>query len=93
MVVKRLNLKMGRKTFLIKKAVLYTRVSTNKEVQQTSLENQKIRYTEYCKSKGYELIDTYADEGLTGTNVRRIEFKRMLYDAGLDYIRSDLGYV
>ncbi|KAA0957688.1 hypothetical protein FQ085_06460 [Planococcus sp. ANT_H30] len=75
-----------------KKAVLYTRISTNKLEQQKSLVNQEERYTEYCKTMGYELAEIYADEGLTGTNVRRVKFKEMLLDAGLSYTRNDLGY-
>lgn len=75
-----------------KRAVVYTRVSTNKSEQKKSLSNQEERYTEYCKSMGYDLVAIYADEGLTGTNVRRVKFKEMLLDAGLTYTRNDLGY-
>ncbi|MDJ0332286.1 recombinase family protein [Planococcus sp. S3-L1] len=74
-----------------KKVVLYTRVSTNKEEQKKSIANQEERYIDYCNSRGYDLINIYADEGLTGTNARRIKFKEMLLDAGLDYERNDLG--
>ncbi|MFP3357575.1 recombinase family protein [Planococcus sp. SIMBA_143] len=74
------------------KAVVYTRVSSNKEEQKSSLITQEEFYTEYCERKGFELIKLYADEGLTGTNVRRESFREMLYDAGLDYTRNDNGY-
>lgn len=71
-----------------KRAVVYTRVSTNKEEQKKSLENQRQIYTDYCNKENLELIEIYADER-SGTNARRKEFIRMMYDAGLDYIRDD----
>jgi len=70
------------------RAVLYTRVSTDKEEQKQSLDNQKQIYTDYCIDKNLELIEIYADEQ-SGTNARRKDFIRMMYDAGLDYIRDD----
>lgn len=75
-------------------AVIYTRISTNKDLQIKSLNNQEERYTAYCEEMDYVQAERflYADEGLTGTNVRRIAFKEMLYDAGLDYKRNDMGY-
>lgn len=75
-----------------KRAVLYTRVSTNKDEQKSSLDNQKEMYKQYCKSRGFELVDVYADVG-TGTNVRRRpNFIRMITDGGLDHVKSDVGY-
>ena len=76
----------------MKKAVLYTRVSTDKDEQKSSLENQREMYKDYCSRNNYELIDIYADVG-TGTNVRRRpDFIRMITDAGLDHVKSDRGY-
>lgn len=74
------------------RAVVYTRVSSNKEEQKSSLITQEEFYTDYCERKGFDLVRLYADEGLTGTNVRREAFRKMLYDAGLDYKRNDNGY-
>lgn len=74
------------------KAVVYTRVSTDKTIQKTSLITQEEYYTEYCERKGYELVKVYADEGLSGTNARRESFINILYDAGLDYKRSENSF-
>lgn len=71
--------------------VIYTRVSTNKKEQKTSLDIQREYYTDFAKKKLHTLQHIYADEGLSGTNVRREQFKQMLYDAGLDYVRNDRG--
>lgn len=69
------------------KAVVYTRVSTDKEEQVSSLKIQQMQYKDYCNQMGYELINVYADVG-TGTTVRkRPNFLTMLHDAGLDYIK------
>ena len=72
----------------MKKAVVYTRVSTDKDDQKQSLEIQRMQYEQYCNSNNYELIKIYADIG-TGTHVRnRPDFLQMLHEAGLDYIRG-----
>ena len=69
---------MGRK-----RAAAYCRVSTDKEDQQNSLETQRSYFQEHMEKNGYELIQIYADEGITGTKKRnRKEFLRMLEDAG-----------
>ncbi|QNU65763.1 recombinase family protein [Ruminiclostridium herbifermentans] len=61
----------------------YCRVSTDKDDQINSLESQKKYFNDYIKSKGeWELVDIYADEGISGTQVKnRIEFQRMIEDA------------
>jgi site-specific DNA recombinase len=67
------------------KAVVYSRVSTDKDAQKTSIENQTFFYTDYCEKMGYTLGKMYTDEGFTGVNNHRKSFLEMLYDAGLDY--------
>lgn len=64
------------------KIALYARVSTDKDEQKSSLENQK-KYLEDLYKDDYEII-IYADEGLTATNFsKRPAFIKMLEDAGL----------
>ena len=61
----------------------YCRVSTDDEEQQTSYAKQKEYYTSYIsKNPDWELVDIYADEGLSGTTTKhRKEFQRMMADA------------
>src|SRR5690606_20404989 len=76
------------------KVAIYTRVSTEQESQLNSLKNQKSYYNDYCKEKGFDFDFTnhlYADEGLTGTNIKRDAFQRMLYDAGLDKVTDEIS--
>ncbi|OMD76910.1 recombinase family protein [Paenibacillus odorifer] len=64
----------------------YCRVSTENESQVSSLNNQTYYFEEKTEQSGnYTLYKIYADEGLTATSwKKRIHFKEMLNDAGLD---------
>ncbi|MCQ5364146.1 recombinase family protein [Anoxybacillus salavatliensis] len=73
------------------KIAVYCRVSTDTENQLHSLENQQKHYIQYAQEKGYEIVKIYADEGLSGTNVKRKEFLAMIYDAGLDIKKDEDG--
>ena len=60
----------------------YCRVSTGNDEQLDSLQNQRRFFLEYAKEKGFELVCIYADEGITGTSLKkRTEFKKMMRDA------------
>ena len=66
------------------KIAAYCRVSTDKKEQQESLQHQKEFFAEYARRNGHELVRLYADEGISGTSLKkREEFKRLLRDAGL----------
>jgi site-specific DNA recombinase len=57
----------------------YLRVSTDRQVEGYSLENQKKEIHDYCKYKGYELSGFFADEGISGKNIEdREDFKNMM---------------
>lgn len=65
-----------------KKIAAYCRVSTEKEDQLMSLQAQKDFFEEYAAKNNLELVELYADEGISGTKLRnRTEFKRMMADA------------
>lgn len=62
----------------------YCRVSTDKEAQIESLENQKLFFEDFAKKQGYALVQIYADEGISGKQVKnRTQFLRLLADAKL----------
>ena len=51
------------------------------EKESNSITNQKLIIDNYLKEhKEYELVDYYIDDGYSGTNFNRPEFKRMLED-------------
>ena len=60
----------------------YCRVSTDKEDQLNSLAVQKNFFVEYAEKNGHDLVRLYADEGISGTKIkRRKEFQQMMADA------------
>lgn len=60
----------------------YCRVSTDHDEQLESLENQKIFFEQYAKAHNYRLIKIYADEGISGKQIKnRTEFLNMLRDS------------
>lgn len=83
------NLKTNNKNSInIKRVCAYARVSTDLEEQQTSYASQIKHYSEQIKSNpNYEFVGIYADEGISGTQVKhRTEFMRMIDDAKNDKI-------
>ena len=66
-----------------KKVCAYARVSTDSEEQLTSYSSQIKYYTEKIKSNpDWEFVGIYADEGISGTQVKnRTEFQRMIDNA------------
>ena len=60
---------------------IYTRVSTEMQVDGYSLEAQKERLRSEAKHRGMKIVGEYSDEGKSGKNVSgRPEFKRMMQD-------------
>ena len=60
----------------------YGRVSTEEEKQLDSLENQLEFFTEFAQTHGYELYRLYADEGISGKQLKnRDQFLQLLEDA------------
>ena len=61
----------------------YARVSTDSAEQLTSYRAQVDYYTRYITGHdGWELVEVYTDEGISGTTIRKREgFQRMIADA------------
>lgn len=59
----------------------YIRVSTERQVEDYSIEGQITQIEQYCQFNGYELVDIYADRGISGKSMNRPELQRMLNDA------------
>src|SRR4051812_39565245 len=57
---------------LTKTAIGYVRVSTQEQATEgVSLDAQRQKLKTYCKSNGIRLVDTIADEGLSGSTLER----------------------
>lgn len=80
------NLKTDEKEIVkicTKRVCAYCRVSTDSDEQITSYNSQIEHYSTWIKSNpNWEFVGIYADEGITGTQVKkRTEFQRMIDDA------------
>ena len=64
------------------RAALYCRLSSDDAYlgESGSIQTQKALLTQYCKENGIAIYDIYADDGFSGTNFERPDFKRMLKD-------------
>lgn len=67
-------------TTRLKRAALYLRVSTDRQ----TVENQRQALEDIARHRGWEIVATYSDKGISGMKSRkdRPEFDRMLSDAG-----------
>lgn len=64
------------------KIAAYARVSTEKESQVESFEKQIEFFNEFTKKNNYELYKLYADEGISGKQIKhRKQFQAMMQDA------------
>lgn len=73
------------------RAGLYIRLSReDKEYHEESesIINQRHLLTQYVEELKYELIDIYIDDGYSGTDFNRPEFKRLLHDIELKKINT-----
>ena len=71
------------------KIAAYCRVSTDKDEQLDSLSNQKEFFVAYAQQNGHDLFRLYADEGISGTSLkRRDEFNRLMQDARLGLFQA-----
>lgn len=63
---------------------IYCRLSrddNNGSLESMSIANQRQVLVDYVKEKGWTLRECYIDDGYTGTNFDRPDFKRMIRDA------------
>ena len=66
------------------KVACYCRVSTAKEEQLDSMSKQEEFFEHFAIQKGYELHKIYADEGISGKQLKnRVQFLKMIDDAKL----------
>ena len=64
-------------------AACYARLSVDdmQDGTSVSIETQKKILEDYCRANNIAIYDFYCDDGYTGTNFNRPNFKRMLQDA------------
>lgn len=67
------------------KVGIYTRLSREdeKDKESESIDTQKKLLINYIKSQGWTLFKIYVDDGFTGTNFNRPDFKKLIKDIEL----------
>ena len=70
------------------KAGIYLRLSNDDERtgESLSIENQRRILEKYVMEQGFELVDTYIDDGVSGTSFERPGVQRLLEDAKIGRI-------
>ncbi|MEG2540915.1 MAG: recombinase family protein [Clostridia bacterium] len=64
----------------MKLATIYARYSSERQTEQ-SIEGQLDVCKKYAAQNGLQIIDTYIDRAMTGTNDNRVAFQQMLTDS------------
>ena len=61
---------------------LYLRLSSDDETQgeSVSIGTQRDILTDFCQEQGYQVYDTYIDDGYSGMNFSRPGFMRLIQD-------------
>ena len=60
---------------------IYCRVSSDSQREQKTIESQKFELPRYAESQDWEIVDTYIDDGVSGSFIEgRTEFQRCLED-------------
>lgn len=64
------------------RAALYCRLSSDDAYlgESGSIQTQRALLTQYCQENNIPVYDIYVDDGFSGTNFERPDFKRMLTD-------------
>ncbi|HEM4414110.1 TPA: recombinase family protein [Streptococcus suis] len=75
----------------LKRVAAYCRVSSDSDDQKNSYESQVRHYKDYISQRSdWELVDIYADEGISGTQVgKRQDFQRLINDC----VNGEIDYI
>lgn len=89
-ILNKINEKGERKLKMTKRAIIYSRVSTERQIDGYSLDNQQKECEEYCKRNNIEVVDVLSDEGISGKSIKkRTQLQKALTEigkGGIDYL-------
>ena len=75
-----------------KKAYVYTRVSTEMQIDGFSLDGQISEIEDFCSRNNILIVGRYSDKGKSGASIaKRDDFKRMLQD--IELRKDNVDYV
>lgn len=61
------------------RVAIYARVSTNNHGQDVTMQTRELR--EYCERRGWEILEEYIDNGISGTKEKRPQLDKLMADA------------
>jgi site-specific DNA recombinase len=70
--------RLHRTRKVMKRAVIYARVSTQEQVANFSLETQERECRAFCSRSGLQVVGVFVDRGESAKTINRPEFQRML---------------
>ncbi|WP_456789757.1 recombinase family protein [Cellulomonas sp. P5_C5] len=70
------------------RAAVYLRVSSEEQVEGTSLTTQEERCRAYIDAQGWQLAEVYADEGVSGAKASRPALDRLLADCAAGRVQA-----
>jgi len=80
----------GEKIVMSKKAIIYTRVSTDEQKDRGfSLRDQESRLRDFCQREGTEIVAHYQDDH-SAKNFDRPAFQKMLKDIRRRKVKADV---
>ncbi|MED3921210.1 recombinase family protein [Priestia aryabhattai] len=62
----------------LKKVIGYVRVSSESQLENTSISEQKRKIEAYCSSQDWQLVELFIDEGFSGSNIKRPGYQNMM---------------
>lgn len=65
------------------RCAVYIRVSTNREEQKSSIQNQRLLFQQYTTERSWKIIEEYVDID-SGTTPKRENLQRLIDDMGKD---------
>lgn len=71
-----------------RQGIIYIRVSSEEQVQGTSLQDQEERCLKYCKENGIEVVEVFKEEGASAKTTERQKFLE-----AVEYCRKNKGKI
>lgn len=71
---------------MMKKTILYTRVSTEEQVRGYSLGQQRTALVNYCKNQKIRKYEVYEDDGHSAKTIKRPKYLELLDDIENDRV-------
>lgn len=76
----------------MKRAVIYTRVSSDRQVDNTSLDSQEATCRAHCEHEGWMVLRVFREEGASAKSDERVQFRAMVAYCMTERVDSAVVY-